>query len=135
VPAAKSSPRTIGQAAREAGVHVETVRYYERVGLIARPPAATGYRHYPEATVSRLRFIRAAQKLGLSLKEIGELAGMADAGVGCQDMCARLDGTLRELDQKIARMKALRDSMAELLRKSPRRGPHTNCGVFQALNA
>lgn len=77
-------------------MHVETIRYYERLGLIARPRAAAGYRVYPDETVRRLIFIRNAQKLGFSLKEIGELAGMAKSGVTCAEMCARMDEKLRD---------------------------------------
>src|SRR3990172_5894811 len=68
------SALTIGAVARRAGVGVETVRFYERRGLLRRPPRpGTGFRTYPEETVARLRFIRQAQVLGFTLKEIGDL--------------------------------------------------------------
>ena len=63
---------TIGQLARAAGVNVETVRYYQRIGLLEEPPRpARGYRRYPPDSVARLHFIRQAQGLGFSLREIG----------------------------------------------------------------
>jgi MerR family transcriptional regulator, copper efflux regulator len=137
VPAARSSPRTIGRAAREAGVHVETIRYYERLGLIARPRAvskeAGSYRVYPDETVRRLQFVRNAQKLGFSLKEIAELAGMATTGVTCAEMCARMDVKLDDIDREIQRLAALRNELAQLLATSPRKGPYTNCNVCKDL--
>ncbi|RMD87435.1 MAG: MerR family transcriptional regulator, partial [Candidatus Dadabacteria bacterium] len=65
---------TIGKVATQAGVHVETVRYYEQRGLIPKPPrSAAGYRVYSEPYVERIRFIKRAQELGFTLKEIKEL--------------------------------------------------------------
>ena len=67
---------TIGKVARCAGVGIETVRFYEREGLIAEPPrGSSGYRQYPADTVSRIRFIRRAKELGFSLKEVQDLCG------------------------------------------------------------
>ncbi len=64
-------PLMIGKVARRAGVGVETIRFYEREGLIAEPPRReSGYRQYPEEAVSRVRFIRRAKELGFTLKEI-----------------------------------------------------------------
>lgn len=128
---ASARPRTIGLAAREAGVHVETIRYYERLGLIARPRSAGGYRVYPEETVRRLHFIRNAQKLGFSLKEITELAGMTTTGASCAEMCARMDEKLNEIDEKIRQLTALRNELAVLVNASPRKGPYTNCKVCE----
>jgi len=68
---------TIGRLAREAGVNLETVRYYERRGLLPRPPRSeSGYRLFPEDAAGRLRFIRRAQELGFSLAEIRELLSL-----------------------------------------------------------
>ncbi len=65
---------TIGRLARAAGVHVETVRYYQRRGLISVPPRPTGsVRHYPQTAVGQLRFIKRAQDIGFSLAEIKQL--------------------------------------------------------------
>lgn len=71
------STQTIGQVAKQVGIGVETVRFYERQGLIEDPPRTSlGYRQYPPDTVERLRFIRRAKDLGFSLGEIGELLGL-----------------------------------------------------------
>ncbi|MEI9812697.1 MAG: MerR family DNA-binding protein [Acidobacteriota bacterium] len=133
VDAKNTAPRTIGRAAQEAGVHVETIRYYERVGLIARPRAAGRYRVYPEETVRRLRFIRNAQQLGFSLKEIGELTGLAEKNVTCADMCARMDEKLAEIEKKIEQLSSLRNELARLVGESPRRGSYSNCKVCENL--
>lgn len=69
-------PLTIGQVAQQAGVGVETVRFYERQGLLEEPARReSGYRQYPEDVIVRLRFIKGAKELGFSLKEIKEFAG------------------------------------------------------------
>jgi MerR family mercuric resistance operon transcriptional regulator len=114
-------------------VHVETIRYYERMGLIARPRTAGGYRVYPDETVRRLRFIRNAQKMGFSLKEIGELTGLATKNVTCADMCARMDEKLLEIEQRIEQLTALRNELARLVGASPRQGPYSNCKVCEDL--
>ncbi len=70
-------PLTTGKVARHAGVGVETIRFYEREGLIDKPPRREyGYRQYPQETISRVRFIRRAKKLGVTLKEIKELLSL-----------------------------------------------------------
>lgn len=114
-------------------MHVETIRYYERVGLIARPRATRGYREYPEETVRRLRFIRNAQKIGFSLKEIGELTGLAAKRASCAEVCGQIDAKLAEIDAEITRLTALRGELARLLEASPRQGPYSNCKVCEDL--
>ena len=76
--------QTIGAIARDAGVHVETVRYYERIGLLPRPPRAAGsLRRYPPEAARRVRFIKRAQWLGFSLEEVALLLGLAENGRCC----------------------------------------------------
>jgi len=137
VTAARSSnavtKRTISRAAREAGVNVETIRYYERLGLIARPRAVSGYRVYPEETIRRLQFIKSAQRLGFSLKEVAELAGLARTGVTCDQMCSRVENKLREIDQHVRKLTALRNELAGLIDCSPREGSFEECKVYGML--
>src|SRR5207237_9845446 len=87
---------SIGQVARRAGVGVETVRFYERQGLLEEPPRrASGYRQYSEEVVSRLRFIKRAQQLGFSLKEISELLLLrVDAQASCEEVKGRTDAEI-----------------------------------------
>lgn len=131
-PAAKN--KTIAQAAREAGVHVETIRYYERLGLIPRPAPRSGYRHYPEATIDRIRSIKRAQDFGFSLREIDELYSMtATSDSSCKAMCAKVAEKIREIEARIAALTELRDELRGLMKQSSQVGPATNCQVFQAF--
>jgi DNA-binding transcriptional MerR regulator len=100
-----------GQVAEAVGVNVETVRYYERRGIIPEPDRSLGgHRLFPEETVTILRVIKAAQRLGFTLDEVAELleAGRHHHGAGLQ---ARTDAKLAEVDQKIADLRVIRASL------------------------
>lgn len=104
----------ISDVASRAGVSAPTIRYYESVGLLARAPrSATGYRHYDDAIVDELRFIKKAQGLGFSLDEIGEILTLSRAG---KTPCARvLDLARRHLaavDTRIQQLARFRDMLA-----------------------
>lgn len=115
-------------------MHVETVRYYERLGLIPRPAARGSYRHYPEATIERIRSIKRAQDFGFSLREIDELYTMvATDAKSCQEMCALVDQKVREIEARIEALRGLRDELKGLVAKSRRSGPASNCQVYQAF--
>jgi MerR family transcriptional regulator, copper efflux regulator len=116
-------------------VNVETIRYYERIGLLERPRTAAGYRLYSDEALDRLRFIRKAQAMGFSLKEIAELSGLAESGATCEAMCARMDQKLAELNEQLAELTTRRDRLAQLLDCSPRNGGCTNCEVLRELSA
>ena len=110
-----SSALRAGQVADAVGVNIETLRYYERRGIIAAPDRSPGgHRVYDEATVTILRVIKAAQRLGFSLDEVAELleAGRhrhgARTGAGLQ---ARAEAKLVEIDEKIADLEVIRDSL------------------------
>ena len=91
---------SIGQIASQGGVGVETVRFYERQGLLDKPPRKeSGYRHYPPEAVSRLHFIKKAKEVGFSLKEIKELLSLRlDTTATCQDVRSRAEES-READR------------------------------------
>ncbi|ABL79533.1 MULTISPECIES: MerR family transcriptional regulator [unclassified Nocardioides] len=100
-----------GQVADAVGVNVETLRYYERRGIIAEPDRSPGgHRLYPETTVTTLRVIKAAQSLGFTLDEVADLleAGRHHHGSGLQ---SRTEAKLAEVDQKIADLKVIRASL------------------------
>ena len=102
-----------GQVAQAVGVNVETLRYYERRGIIAEPSRSLGgHRLYPETTVTTLRVIKAAQNLGFTLDEVTELLETGrhhhGAGVGLQ---SRTEAKLAEVDQKIADLEVIRASL------------------------
>lgn len=108
-------PRTISRAAREAGVHVETIRYYERIGLLERR-AGRGYRVYSDEEVATLKFVRRCQAFGFTLSEIRELRIlMRDETATCGDVCARTERKLAEIETKLRELRAIRDALKRSL--------------------
>jgi DNA-binding transcriptional MerR regulator len=105
-----------GELAEQAGVGVETLRYYERRGLLtARGRSAAGYREYDEGSLQRVRFIRRAQALGFTLEEIAELLDLAcDGRSTCGEVRRRAEAKADELDERIASMGTLRDALRDL---------------------
>lgn len=127
---------TIGRAARRAGCGVETIRFYERRGLIAQPPkpATSGFRRYPEETVDRIRFIRQAQELGFSLQEIGELLAIsADPLADAADVRERATAKLRQVAQKIRQLEHIRSALEVLVEACPGQGEVGRCSIMVAL--
>lgn len=111
----------ISQVASEVGVRPDTIRYYERVGLLPSPDRSpNGYRIYGEEDVERLRFIRGAQRLGLKLRDIRELLSIRDKGVcPCGHTATLVNQRLTDVDGQIASLKRLRGEMARLLETLP----------------
>lgn len=136
--ALKRHAMTIGGAAREAGVGVETIRYYERKGLIDRPlkPAFGGYRLYDHAVVRRVRFIRQAQELGFSLKEIVELLSLkTDPRIDCGDVRDRANAKLGEVKGKIERLERIARALEGLVAACPGSGALSNCSILEELDS
>jgi DNA-binding transcriptional MerR regulator len=112
---------TVSALADQAGLSADTVRYYERVGLLPEPArSAAGYRLYDQAAVGRLRLIKGAQRAGLRLREIGELLQVADQG---QCPCGHTETLLRqrltEARAELARLRALEADLTRLLERQP----------------
>lgn len=106
---------TIGKLARTSGVGVETVRFYERKGLITRPPAREGYRTYAGEDARRIRFIKRAQELGFTLKQIkGLLELNAAPRSTCADVKRHTDAKLEEVEQKIRDLRKMKRSLKTL---------------------
>lgn len=103
----------IGELARAGGVGVETIRYYQRRGLIAEPDRGEGSRRYGDHDVRRLRFIRAAQEAGFTLAEIVELLAL-DAGADRERAHALATTRVAALDVRIAALREARDALARL---------------------
>ncbi len=123
----------IGQLASAAGVGIDTVRYYERSGLL-KPAArsASGYRKYGEGELDRLNFIRRAQHLGFTLNEIGELLAIGSRGdVAAMYQAAKLH--LDEIDKRIADLHRVRDALNSLMVECPREGMDGDCPILRAL--
>src|SRR5262245_45019616 len=123
----------IGTLAKRAGVSVDTVRYYERGGLLApKTRLASGYRRYSELEVSRLRFIRRAQALGFTLKEVRELlalSGQRDVGRVKRAAQKKLD----DVEQRIAALQRVRDGLSNLIAACPGHGRAADCPILKAL--
>jgi len=127
----------IGQVASAAGVGVETVRYYERKGLITQPPRfSRGVRRYPPETVQCIRFIRKAQTLGFSLKEIVELLQLrTDGSADCADIQRRARIKRDEVDAKIGHLQHIRQALDELITTCPGQGTLGSCSIIEALES
>jgi Hg(II)-responsive transcriptional regulator len=127
---------TIGQVARQAGVGVETVRFYEREGLLEEPVRrASGYRQYSEQVVKRIHFIKRAQQLGFSLKEIGELLLLrVDVHNSCEEVKWRTEAKIAEVEQKMAELERMRQALLQVASLCTGQGPASRCPMLDALD-
>lgn len=114
---ATDSGITVGQLAEHSGTTAKTIRFYEQTGLIPLAPRANnGYRTYSTDDIGRLRFIRTARSLGLSLNDLREVLALRDHGQRpCQQMMSLLDNRLSEIDQQIRHLRALRAELRTLM--------------------
>ncbi len=130
-------PLTIGQVAHRAGLGVETVRFYERRGLIEEPPRKeSGYRQYPEDVVARLRFIRRAKELGFSLKEIAELFSLrVDPDTTCADIKRQAEAKITTMDEKISSMQGIQRALTQLAASCSGTGPAGDCPILETLES
>ena len=128
---------TIGALAKRAGVGVETVRFYERRGLMRRPTRPrTGYRSYPEDTVARIRFILNAQALGFTLQEIsGLLALRVTAGTSCAAVRSRAAAKLADVKQRMAELRRIQIALEKLVAACPGRGALVSCTILENLDS
>lgn len=130
------SELTIGQLARRAEIGVETVRFYERRGLIEDPPRrSSGYRQYPPETIDRLRFIRRAKELGFSLDEIKELLLLRSHPAESREVArARARAKIEDIDRRIADLSRMRQVLAELAAACERGDETEACPILVALD-
>jgi MerR family mercuric resistance operon transcriptional regulator len=127
---------TIGRLARSAGVGVETIRFYEREGLLAQPNRRpSGYRQYPADAVRRVRFIRHAKELGFSLNEIQELLDLRmNPTTTCADVRRRAQEKAADVGQRIAALERIRSTLERLVRTCRGKGPKEECPILAALD-
>ena len=125
----------IGQVARQAGVGVETVRYYERQGLLAEPERqASGYRRYDDAAVARLLFIRRTKELGFTLAEIKELLGLRfDATTGCEHVRRLAEEKIAGIEDKIRTLQSMKRSLKKVVTQCEQRKSMTECPLWEGL--
>lgn len=124
---------TIGQLAAAAGVNVETVRYYQRRGLLAppaRPPGSIG--RYAPAAFTRLRFIKRAQSLGFSLDDVQALLSLDD-GQSCARAKRVAQHKLQEVQERIHRLQVLEGALGELVKRCARTKSRVSCPLIDAL--
>jgi MerR family mercuric resistance operon transcriptional regulator len=123
---------TIGHIARAAGVNIETVRYYQRRGLVGLPPKrARGFRYYAPETAARVRFIKRAQALGMSLKEVQRLLKLEKQGA-CQETRALAAAKLALVEAKLSDLAKLRDVLRMLVAACDQ--PHgSRCPIIEQL--
>lgn len=127
---------TIGQLAHQADVGVETVRFYERRGLIEDPPRGrSGYRQYPPNTIDRLRFIRRAKELGFSLTEIGELLLLrSHPAENRESVRAKTQAKIDDIDRRLADLTRMRKALSDLAGACERGGETEDCPILVALD-
>lgn len=125
----------IGQLARQAGVPIDTVRYYERNGLLPAPPRReSGYRDYPAQDVAQLRFVRRAKALGFTLNEIRELLALSlHRDEDMADFTAATTAKLADIDRKVDELTRIREGLRALLSECPGRGALGECPILGAL--
>jgi Cu(I)-responsive transcriptional regulator len=129
---------TIGELARQAGVGVQTVRYYERRRLLpAAARRSSGYREFTPAALERLRFIRRAQELGFTLSEIAELLTLRlDPHTTAADFKARAEEKIGEIERKLHDLERLRHALAHLAGGCPGgHNPTGDCPLLEALGS
>ena len=126
---------TIGQVARQTHVNIETVRYYQRRGLITEPPRReSGYRQYSPEVVRRIQFIKRAQNLGFSLAEIGELLTLRAAPqMVCSEVKQRAEAKIADIEHKIADLERMKQALVKVTNTCTGQGPASACPMLDAL--
>lgn len=127
---------TIGAIAKQAGVGIDTIRYYERSGLLPKPQRrASGYRDYSAGTVKQLRFIRRAKDLGFTLEEIGELMSLSvQRDDGVKGVKAAAETRLAVVETKIKALQRIRLGLKKLIAACPGDGRLDQCPIIAALS-
>jgi MerR family copper efflux transcriptional regulator len=128
--------RTIGQLAKAAGVAVDTVRYYERIGLLPRRGSAlSGWRRYPEEILVRLRYVREGRAVGFTLREIRTLLGLAVAGppVFCESFDTAVNKKIAAIDQAISSLEAQRERLQQFSQGCRQRRKEGRCPILENL--
>ncbi len=126
---------SIGQVAKQAGVGVETVRYYERRGLLEEPDRkASGYRQYDDQAVAILKFIRRAKELGFTLREIKSLLALRlDSSASPSDVRNVAKAKVADIEGRIADLQRMRDALQKLVQKCKGHGRVSGCPILAAM--
>jgi len=128
----KQGELTIGRLAKFVGVNVETIRYYQRIGLIDEPVTPlNGFRQYPLQTAEHITFIKRAQQLGFSLKEIAELLKIGDGH--CDDVRTRAEIKRNKIKEQIRDLQSLRDTLDQLICECKSGKDSAHCPIVETL--
>lgn len=127
---------TIGQLARKVKVNIQTVRFYERRGLIPEPARrSSGYRQYSQDDVARIQFIKHAQQVGFTLKEISKLLSLrVDPNTTCSEVRDRAKVKIAEIEEKIGALERMKTALSKLAAKCRGEGPTSECPILESLS-
>lgn len=133
-----SAPKTftIGRVAKGAAVNIQTVRYYERIGIL-KPVARldSGYRLYNDSAIRTLKFIKHAQELGFSLEEIQELLNLkAEKKSKCKEVQGKAEAQIEAVEEKIRNLERIRNALSELVQKCRERKTGAECPILDCLD-
>ncbi len=128
-------PLTIGQVSSRSGVSIETVRFYEREGLLTKPERTlSGYRQFDEEVIARLQFIQRAKELGFTLNEIKELLSLrVDPDTSCEDVRARAEVKIADIEGKIRTLQRMKKALVRLTQECGEKGGGSECPILDAL--
>lgn len=129
----KNTKTTISKAAQQAGVGIETIRYYQRLGLIQEPPKPLeGYRHYPQRVITRIRFIKRAQDLGFTLKEIRMLLSLGEQQ--CSETRELAGAKLKLVQNKIQDLQSIERTLKDLIQHCETRKEDEACPIIYSIS-
>lgn len=124
---------TIGKLAKQAKVTIETIRHYQRIGLLTEPKkTGGGYRHYPPDAITKIRFIKRAQQAGFTLKEIAQLLSLD--GTHCADVQKIAEQRCQQIDAQIKGLTALRSVLESLVKRCQSGSSAEHCSLIDALS-
>ncbi len=126
-------PLTIGRLANNAQVNVETIRYYQRVGLIIEPIKPNeGFRIYPDGYISRVKFIKRAQELGFTLKEIQDLLDLGDGN--CKQVKDLAEKKLSQIEERLHDLNTMKNALLDLVKQCKTDETNIHCALIEVLN-
>lgn len=126
----------IGEVAKQSNVGIETIRYYEREGLLAEPERRpSGYRQYDQSVVARLKFIRRTKELGFTLAEIKELLGLwFDANTRCEHVRGKAEQKISDIEDKIRSLQKMKRSLKKVITECASRDTVEDCPLLDGLD-
>ena len=137
MPGIDTKALTVGRLAREAGINLETVRFYERKGLLPKPPrSASGYRLYSPDTARQLKFIKRAQELGFSLREIRELLALRMSPLRDNaEIRRRTESKISDIESKIKTLESMKETLRKLAQSCAGCAPDSKCPILESLDS